>query len=129
MQLGVGPLQGASAMLFIPTLLVPGAVPADERKGEERCSQRYTSNEIRRYQTVRPATAYQVLFLLLRRGWPGIWIAIIQHTTPPPTEGSFYFCNDLCGNRTEEAYHHLKANNVISHYIPRKTHYTSYLVL
>ena len=33
---------------------------------------------------------------------------------------------DLCDNRTEEAYPHIKANNAISHEIPRMTYYTSY---
>ena len=53
----------------------------------------------------------------------------VYHTTPaPPLEGPktkrlhvFLVVNDLCDGRTEEAYSHIKANNVTSHNISRKT--------
>ena len=69
------------------------------------------------------------MYLEARRGWPGIWIAYTTLPPPPPPGGRkcFFYVfdfSDLCDNRTEEAYPHIKANNVtLYHIMLRKIYY------
>ena len=52
----------------------------------------------------------------------------IYHTHTPRGRKCFFYVfvfNDLCDNRSEEAYPHIKANNVtLYHIMPRKIYYT-----
>ena len=69
------------------------------------------------------------MIMLSHTGVPGD-LDSVHLTTPLPPEGPeknnppIFFSEDLCTDRSQEAYPHIEVNNVTSPHTPRTTHCT-----